>query len=142
MGGIIFYLLFIIYIFSGGNISQVQSTNNWYEISNLTHLYFMLSIVFSDFHHDCRVVTIHIFFKCNLKKCSSFVFTLSTVFSQISHVCGVFTIHIFLKMQPQNLLLIYKHIKKIKFQPQKMLLIVFYSFTQFETVIVFLILHP
>ena len=48
----------------------------------------------------------------------------------------------FLKMQPQNLLLIYKHIKKMRFQPQKMLLIVFYSFTQFETIIVFLILHP
>jgi len=98
VGGIIFYLLFIIYIFSGGNISQVQSTNNWYEISNLTHLYFMLSIVFSDFHHDCRVVTIHIFLNATSKNAPH----LYLLFLQCSHKSAMFVgclPYIFLRSQ-------------------------------------------
>ena len=42
-------------------------------------------------------------------------FTLSTVFPHL-HVCWMV---ITFKMQPQNLLLIYKNVKKMRFQPQK-----------------------
>ena len=35
VGRTLFYLFFI--FFAGGTLSQVQSTNNWYEGSNLTY---------------------------------------------------------------------------------------------------------
>ena len=95
-----------------------------------------------------RVVTIHFFlnstskFVPHLQKCKenevstsknapNLYLTLSTVFLQLHHVCGVVTIHNLKKnMQPQNLLLIYKIVKKMRFQPQKMLLICILLFLQ------------